>query len=413
MERVILHCDMNNFYASVECLSRPDLKGKPVAVGGSIEARHGIILAKNYEAKKYGVSTGEPIIRATEKCPALVILPPHYDKYAEFSRRAQQIYYRYTDRIEPFGDDECWLDVTGSQRLFGDGKKIADTIREEIKNELGLTISVGVSFNKTFAKLGSDMKKPDATTVISRESFKSRVWPLSACEMIGVGPSTSATLARYGIRTLGQLAQAHLPMIESVLGKNGVKLYEAANGRDFSPVMSIENEMPMKSIGHGTTTSRDMETPDEVKTVMLALCEEIGHRLILSKKRACGVSISLRDNSLFTKQYQKKLALSTDSYSIIAREAFSLMMEKHRFDRPLRSVSVTAIDLLPSCSPSQMSFFSSCENIERSETLDRVMDGINRRYGDGMIRYGLLISNSLSDIRHSVGFGVSAKQLPL
>lgn len=207
-DRTILHCDMNNFYASVECLYNPALRGKPVAVGGDVEARHGIILAKNYEAKKYGVQTGEALWQAKQKCPGLTIVPPSFEKYLRFSRLAREIYGCYTDRIESFGLDECWLDLTGSERLFGGGKAVADKLRERIKFELGVTISVGVSHNKIFAKLGSDMKKPDATTVITRENYKDVVWPLPVSDLLFVGPATTRKLARYGIHTIGQLAQA-------------------------------------------------------------------------------------------------------------------------------------------------------------------------------------------------------------
>lgn len=399
---------MNNFYASVECLKHPELKGKPVAVGGSVEERHGIILAKNDIAKRFGVSTGEPIFRAIGKCPDLTVLPPHYNEYIKFSRLAKAIYCDYTDMVEPFGDDECWLDVTGSTRLFGSGEEIANTIRSRIKNELGLTVSVGVSFNKVFAKLGSDMKKPDATTVIRKNDFKEKLWRLPATDMIGVGPSSAKTLEGYGIKTLGQLANAHLPMIASALGKNGVKLYEAANGRDLSPVCRFGEGTPMKSIGHGTTTRRDLVTREEVKTVMLSLCEEIGHRLIQNGKRATGISIALRDNALFTKQYQKKLDVATNSYSYIASEAFSLMNEKHNFSKPLRSVSVTAIDLIPAGSPCQISLFSDSERVVKRELIDTVMDGINNRFGGGKIKYGLMYCE-LGNVSSSVGFGVSAR----
>ena len=208
LDRTILHCDMNNFFASVECRNDPSLKGLPVAVCGRIEERHGIVLAKNYEAKKYGIQTGEPVIRARAKCPSLVIVDPHYDEYVKFSRLAKKIYCEYTDLVEPFGDDECWLDVSGSHALFGDGETIANIIRERIKNELGLTVSVGVSFNKVFAKLGSDMKKPDAVTVIDRKSFKEKIWHLPASDMIGVGRATAEILNGYGIHTIGQLAKA-------------------------------------------------------------------------------------------------------------------------------------------------------------------------------------------------------------
>ncbi len=396
---------MNNFFASVECRKDPRLFSLPVAVCGSVEERHGIVLAKNYVAKKYGIVTGEPVYSAKNKCPDLITVEPHYDEYMYFSGLAKEIYLSYTDLVEPFGADECWLDVTGSYALFGDGETIANDIRERVKHELGLTISVGVSFNKTFAKLGSDMKKPDAVTVISKDGFKDKIWGLPVNELIGIGPSTTATLARFGIRTIGQLANAYPPMLKSALGKNGVKLIEIANGRDESPVVSEENAEPIKSMSHGTTTARDLSTYDEIKTVMLALCEELGHRLLALKKKACTVSIALRDKKLVTRQYQCHLDMPTDSYSVIAKRAFSLMCEKHELVLPLRSVTVGVNDLIPSSSPCQVDFFTDPSDTVRRETLDRVMDNINLRFGREKIRYGLLCSSPLSDVGEGFGFG--------
>ena len=230
MSRTILHCDMNNFYASVECFLDPKLKPFPVAVCGDVEERHGIVLAKNYKAKGDGVSTGEAIWQAKQKCPGLVVVPPHYEEYMKFSKAAREIYEHYTDQVEPFGMDECWLDVTGSTRIMGNGEKIANEIRERIKFELGLTISAGVSFNKIFAKLGSDMKKPDAVTVIPQDNFKNIVWNLPASDMLGVGRATERKLASSGIRTIGQIAEFPCEYLQRKLGKCGVDLWRFANG---------------------------------------------------------------------------------------------------------------------------------------------------------------------------------------
>lgn len=405
MTRTVLHCDMNNFFASVECRKDPSMFSKPVAVCGSIEERHGIVLAKNEEAKKYGITTGEPVVRALSKCKELVIVEPHYDEYIHFSRLAKKIYLDYTDMVEPFGADECWLDVTGSRALFGDGETIANILRERIKKELGLTISAGVSFNKMFAKLGSDMKKPDAVTVIGHEDFRQKIWHLPASDLMGVGRATGEALKGYGIHTIGQLANAHPPMIKSRFGKNGLRLIEIANGRDTDPVIPDSDAAPIKSISRGTTTSRDLFTPTEIKTVMLALCEEIGHKLLSLKKKACTVAIHLRDCSLCTRQYQYRLPFPTDSYSEIALRAFCLMKEKHILNKPLRSVTVGVTDLISADTPCQMSFFTDISDTARKETLDRVMDGINNRYGSLMIRYGVLFGDTLSNVGEGFGFG--------
>ncbi|EKC56817.1 Nucleotidyltransferase/DNA polymerase involved in DNA repair, partial [human gut metagenome] len=229
-------CDMNNFYASVECMLNPALKEYPVAVCGSVEERHGIVLAKNYKAKAFDVKTGDTVWQAQQKCRDLVIVPPHYEEYIKYSKLARSVYERYTDQVEPYGMDECWLDITGTGSLFGSPVEVANKIRETIKFELGLTISVGVSFNKIFAKLGSDMKKPDAVTVIPKDTFREKIWKLPSADLLGVGRATQRTLDSYGIRTIGALAQTDPEFLRSVLEKNGVALWNYANGNDLSLV---------------------------------------------------------------------------------------------------------------------------------------------------------------------------------
>lgn len=291
MDRTILHCDMNNFYASVECMLNPQLSGKPVAVGGDVENRHGIILAKNYEAKKYGIQTGEALWQAKQKCRNLIIVPPHYEEYLKYSRLAHSIYEDYTDLIEPYGMDEVWLDITGSTKLFGNGERVANVLRERIKFELGLTISVGVSFCKVFAKLGSDMKKPDAVTVIPKDSFREVIWDLPASDLLGVGRSTDKVLSSYGIHTIGELANAYPDLIQRKLGKNGMMLLAFANGEDRSRVAPQDYEPPMKSVGHGITTVQDLENNAEVWNIILALTQDIGHKLRVYNKNAAGVMV--------------------------------------------------------------------------------------------------------------------------
>ena len=298
VDRCVLHIDMNNFFATVECRGRDDLVGKPVAVGGDAEARHGIILAKNHEAKAYGIRTGESIAEAKNKCPRLVILPAHYDEYIKVSRAARKIYSDYTDLIESFGIDECWIDVTESEYLFGGGERIADEIRGRVKRELGVTVSVGVSFNKVFAKLGSDLKKPDATTVISRENFKNTVWSLPAEELLFVGRSTKRRLNTLGIFTIGDLANADGNMLLRFLGKNGMMLQSFALGRDNAPVLRNEASYPVKSVGNSTTAPRDIKTEREAQIVFAVLCESVAVRLRAEGKKCTTVRISVRSSDL-------------------------------------------------------------------------------------------------------------------
>lgn len=389
MSRVILHCDMNNFYASVECMLNPELKDKPVAVCGSVEERHGIVLAKNYAAKAFGVSTGEAIWQAKQKCPELTIVEPHYEQYMKFSRLAREIYGRYTDRIEPYGMDECWLDVTGSS-YKGTGPEIADEIRRTIKFELGLTISVGVSFNKIFAKLGSDMKKPDAITCIEEDLFRKKIWSLPASDMLGVGRATEKVLSGYGIHTIGELAGASDTFLKCRLGKNGLMIKKYANGLDDSPVTCSDYVFPVKSIGHGITTIQDLEDNAEVWCVMLELVQEIGHKLRTHRKRAGGIAISIRNQELLTKEWQCRLSIPTQSPTYLAKTAFALFSKQYRWEYPVRSVTVRAIHLVEEECPIQYDLFTDVKSLERQERLDAAIEQIRQRFGKEAIKNGAL-----------------------
>lgn len=384
MERVILHSDMNNFYASVECMLDMGLKGRPVAVGGDVENRHGIILAKNYEAKRFGIRTGEALWQARQKCRDLIIVPPHYEEYLKYSKLARDIYADYTDQIEPYGMDECWLDVSGSIR--GTGEQIANEIRERMKFELGLSVSVGVSFNKIFAKLGSDMKKPDAVTVIPKEMFRKIVWNLPASNLLGVGQATERVLSSYGIHTIGQLANASEELIKRKLGKCGLMCVLYARGFDCSPVAQMDYEAPVKSVGHGLTARQDLENSAEVWNLMLSLSQDIGHKLRAYEKRAAGVQIDVRNNQLTHKQWQCGLHTQTSSEGIIAKTAFELFQRSYNWEFPIRSLTVRAIDLHSIKEPVQASIFSSLEDLDRREKLDRTIDDIRRRFGKYAIR---------------------------
>ncbi len=393
MNRTILHVDMNNFYASVECQLNPELKAYPVAVCGDVEERHGIVLAKNYKAKAFGVSTGEAIWQAKQKCPKLVIVPPHYDEYMRASLAAREVYGRYTDLIEPFGMDECWIDVSGSTRVMGSGEKIAEEIRKTITFELGLTVSIGVSYNKIFAKLGSDMKKPDAITVIPQESFKEKIWHLPASDMLGIGRATEKKLSSVGIRTIGQIAQMPVDFFQRRLGKCGVDIWRFANGLDTSPVVTRDTEALDKTCGHGITTLQDLENDGEVWNVMLELAQDIGHRLYTYRKKATGVAIMIRDNELNCRQWQCGIPLATQSPSTIAREAFSLFARSYRWERPIRSVTIRAINLTSLDTPEQLGIFYDNEKACRTEARDKCIEELRSRYGKHIIRNACLLNN--------------------
>lgn len=389
MERVILHCDMNNFYASVECRDDARLRGKAVAVCGAQELRHGIVLAKNEEAKRYGVKTGEAIWQARQKCPHLVIVPPRFERYVHFSRVAREIYRDYTDLVEPFGMDECWLDVTASRLAFGDGVTIAEEIRRRIRRETGLTISVGVSFNKVFAKMGSDMKKPDATTVLPRECMEEKIWPLAVENLLWVGRKTASVLHRYGVHSVGDLARTDAQFLALQFGKCGAMMQEAARGEDHSPVTPCDYEFPVKSVGRGMTTPRDLVTPEEVWVLILSLTEEVGAKLRDLNKNATGVMVSARDKNLFVQSFQTKLPAPTDSTMALARCAFDLFQRRCPMVVPLRSLTVRAIGLVDG-GDTQLSLFAEKAHL-RAEILDRAEDSLCRRFGKGTVTRASLL----------------------
>lgn len=391
MARNILHCDMNNFYASVECMLSPELKQYPVAVCGSVEERHGIVLAKNYKAKAFKVATGDAVWQAKQKCPDLVVVPPHYEEYLKYSKLAKAIYCDYTNQVEPYGMDECWLDISGTKKLFGNPVDVANEIRERIKFELGLTISVGVSFNKIFAKLGSDYKRPDAVTVFEKETFREKIWGLPASDLLGVGRATTRVLNNYCIRTIGDLANSDYDFIKRILGKNGVSLWLYANGRDNSTVKDIKFVSPVKSIGHGITTVVDLSNEEEVWRVFLELTQGNGHKLRVHQKVAKAVAIYVRDNTLFSKQWQTQMQMVTQLPLVLAQYAFQLFKKRYDWRNPIRSVTIQAINLFPQDMPQQIDLFCDYERAEKQEKLDGCVEKLCQRFGKRCIRNAVLL----------------------
>lgn len=389
--RVVLHSDLNNCYASIECMLHPELQGKYIAVCGSTEDRHGIVLAKNQLAKKCGVKTGEVIWEAKQKCPQLTIVPPHMDQYIKFSKLVRSIYLRYSPEVEAFGIDESWIELTGSPLLKTKSPyEIANEIRETVKSETGLTVSIGVSFNKIFAKLGSDMKKPDAVTEITEETFREKVWPLPASELLYVGRATTEKLRRYGVNTIGDLARCEREFLTRILGVNGEKLWIYANGLDNSRVMPCDYEPPIKSIGHGITCTADLLNQEEVFHVLLELAQEVGYKLRKQELSATGVRISVRDNSLAHRGYQCKLDFPTQSYTAIARAGHDLFCRKHAWTNNIRSLTISAIDLVPADTPVQLDLWSDYSKHKRRVTLEQTVDDIRRRFGLNAINFAAL-----------------------
>lgn len=391
-ERTILHVDCDAFYASVECLYHPELCGKPMAVVGDPELRHGIVLAKSYEAKRFGVQTGDPIWLARQKCSDIELVPAHFDRYMHHSRLTKEIFAHYSDRCESFGLDESWIDLTGCTRLFGDGAKVAQEIRSRVKNELGITASVGVSFNKVFAKLGSDMQKPDGQTVIPYNSFRKTVWPLPVKDLLYVGRATTRKLASYGITTIGALAKTQVDFLERRFGKVGKMLWLFANGLDMSPVSNIGAKSMIKSVGNSTTTPHDLETETDVKITLYALCESVAARLREHSFRCNTVAISIRDNTLISYERQMKLEHPSCVMQEIFDAAFTLYKRHHANQPPVRSLGVRATDLVLN-EDLQLSLYPDVAKAQSKELLEDAIDRIRKKHGYFAIQRGIMLTD--------------------
>lgn len=390
--RYILHSDCNGFFASVECLHNPDIRNKPVAVCGNIDMRHGIILAKNEIAKKYNIKTGEAIWQAMEKCPELVTVKPHFDRYIRFSKEATRIYSDYSDRIEPFGIDESWIDLTGCVKSFEEATAVANEIRCRVKYELGITVSIGVSFNKIFAKLGSDYKKPDAVTVITDQNYKNIVWSLPVGDLLSVGRSTKKKLNTLGIFTIGQLATFPYPTLKSNFGKWGDVLHTFANGLDMSPVKALGFVNLPKSIGNSTTTHRDLVNFEDAKIVMNVLSDSVCRRMREQNLAASTVTVSLRDNTLMTVTRQCKVD-TTDISSEILCAALKLIKANYTFDKPLRSLGIALSDFKPKLEPEQLSLLRNEKERTRQSALDSSIDILKKRFGSYCVRPAVLLAD--------------------
>ena len=394
-ERIIMHSDMNTFYASVEQAEHPALRGKPVVVAGKEELRHGIVLTKSKEAKKYGIKTAEALWEARAKCPDLIVLPPDYKLYKKYSTMAREIYYQYTDLVEPFGLDESWLDLTGSIQLHGGcARMVAEEISERIHAELGVTVSIGISWNKIFAKFGSDYKKPDAITEITRENYRDIVWSAPVSDLLYVGHATERKLTAYNITTIGDLAHASDAYLKRRFGKIGFMLRSFARGEDAGPVKAYDPERrdvdrTIKSYGNGLTAPHDILSPGDAKALIYLLSESVAQRLREDGMRAKTISIGVRDGEDLTSYTrQRKLPQATAATRDVARTAWTLLLENERFDgtRPIRGLHVRASSLEPMDGPRQLSLFESKRDIV--ERLDFSIDELRRRFGNLCIQRG-------------------------
>lgn len=396
MDRIILHCDINSFFASVELLDHPELRDMPVAVSGDPELRHGIILAKNQAAKACGVVTAETVWQARRKCPDLVLLPPQHEKYREFSRRLNRLYQEYTDMVEPFSIDESWLDVTASRALFGSGTQIADRIRHRVREELGITLSAGVSYNKIFAKMGSEYRKPDATTEITRSNYQQLLWPMPVNEMFFVGFATAERLKAADIHTIGDLALADTRMLERLLGKQGPLLRSYARGEDDSPVRRYDQRNKIKSVGNGITFRRNLTGEDDILTALTRLSDTVAGRLRKYQLKAGGVKVDIKDTQLKTISRQTQLTRPTNLSDELRRTAMELIRSFWPSQKPIRLITLTAISLCDEAGEEQLSLFRE-ENAarEKTESVERTMDAIRSRFGDSAIGFGQIIGNDI------------------
>ena len=388
--RHILHCDMNCFYASVEMQRHPELRDTPLAVCGSQEERHGIVLTANYIAKPYGVKTGMAIWQAKPRCPQLVTLPPDMDEYIRISRYAREIYEDYTDQVEPFGLDENWLDVTGSVGLYGSPMTIAREISSRIKSELGITASIGVANNKITAKLGSDYKKPDAITRIEQDNYKEIVYPLPVEDLLYVGPATSKKLRAIGIDTIGRLAECPEDVLQRRLGKMGLVLSIFAKGRDVSHVQKTHHIPNVKSVGNSATTPRDLVSEGDVQLMLLLLAESVCSRMRELASRCTVVEIYVRDTGLRSMLRQRKLPAPSCSSQELAEVGLELFRRNYHWERPIRSIGLRGAGLVEAVGTVQMSLYAEDQRRDKLERIARAVDHLRQRYGYMSVRRALL-----------------------
>ena len=399
--RTILHCDMNAFFASVELLDKPELADKPAAVCGNPDARHGIILAKNEIAKKYGIITAETVWQARKKCPELILLKAHHDKYDNYFKLINEIYAEFTNMIEPFSIDESWLDVTASEKLFGSGEQIAYKIKDTIKRKLGLTQSIGVSYNKIFAKMGSEYKKPDAVTVITEENFKKLLWPLPARELFSVGAATATKLNSMGIHTIGDIASYERSVLVGTLGKQGGVIFDYANGLDDSPVIPSTERRKIKSVGNGITFRRDLKTEEDILTALSSLSDTVSGRLRKYRLKCCGVKVDIKDSQFRAISRQMQLTSPTNLAENIRVAAMQIIRDSWQIGVPIRLITVTGIGIVPEDISEQLSFLDGAgmdagsSDQSARERLERTMDEIRGRYGKASVTYGRIIGNDI------------------
>ncbi len=393
LERVILHIDANCFYASVECFLNPDIRDKPVAIIGDVEKRHGIVLAANYIAKfNFNIRTAETVWSAKTKCPNLVLIRANMPLYMKFSKRMKNIILDYTDRVESFGCDENFADITNS-KIFGTPEEIAKKISLRIKDELGISVSIGISFNKVFAKIGSDYKKPDGITSITKDNFKQIVWKMPVGSLLYAGKKSVSFLNKRGIFTIGDVANSNVNILEKWLGKSGKMLYDFANGLDSEAVSHFEEHRDVKSISNSMTMIRDLNTNDEIKAAVYSVAEQVAARARGKGLKGNVIGILIKNNEFEHFTRQVKIDFHTDSTGVIAKEAMQLFCENFKWDKPIRQVGVFLTGLENDACELQLSIYDDYEKADKMHKLDTVQDILKMRFGEGCITRGILIKN--------------------
>ena len=391
--RYILHSDLNNFYASCECLYDSSIRNKPMVVVGDVEKRHGVVLSKNQIAKKKGVKTGFTVWEATQCCGQdLVCVPVHFDRYQRLSRIVKDIYRQYSDRVESFGIDEAWIDITQSVHSFQEAEQLAHTIRVRVLQETGLTVSIGVSYNKVFAKLGSDLKKPNAVTVITPDNFKEKVWPLSVDQLLYVGRATYQKLQKMCIKTIEDLAKTEEKLLHTLLGKNGVMLHKFACGLDDGEVRKNGYREEMKSIGNSTTCPRDLKTIEEVSHILYLLAENVAKRMNKEGVYAKEVQLWVKDNTLASFDRQKQFFMPTDLAKDLHEGALELFQQHYTWEHTVRALGVRALKLTPK--PKQYSIFDDIQQVEKRQKLEQVVTVLRKKYGHHIIKQASIMKDA-------------------
>ena len=398
-ERLIFHCDCNNFFASCECLEKPELKNVPMAVAGDPEARVGVVVAKNELAKKAGVKTTDTVWQARKKCPGIVFVPPRHGYYKEVSDRVNLIYRDYTDYVEPASIDESYLDLSGTLDYYHmSARELADSIRERVRREIGITISVGVANNKVFAKMGSDYKKPDATTVILGEDYKTILWPLPVSDLMFAGKASVKLLNDKGIMTVGDLALQPKERIMSLLGKGGETLWSYANGLDAEPVRLWGDKPEVKSVSHGMTFRRDLYTEEEILTGVSVQADRIAMSLRRQGLKGSVVSVQIKSPQLQVISRQ----VSLDHYTWLEHEirdvAMKLIREHWRIGVPIRAITVGVAKLVPADQAAeQMDLFDligekkeTGKVREKQDKMEAAVDALRQKMGNAAVTLGVL-----------------------